>query len=344
MDQTRKKSALALDLNEWASWFEENRFPKFRAKQVLHWIYKKNISQWQETHNLPQDLRQLLMDQFIIQPFENIDLMIDSSDGTKKAVITLYDQYKIEAVLMPGKKRNTLCLSSQVGCAMDCKFCATGKMGFIRNLTVDEMVGQWYWASQTLGDEDRVDNIVFMGMGEPFLNYENVIKTLAILQADWGAGIGARKLTVSTVGIIPRIIDFAKDGGQVRLSLSLHAFDDDVRNSIMPINKKYNMTLLRDAIKKYFEISGRKITLEYVLIKDVNDSLENIENLKNLFLPYIHSMNVIHYNPIPQENFESTTFQQTKEFSYLVSRNGINATTRISKGRQIQAACGQLIK
>ncbi len=343
LTQISKKLAYDLDLLEWTNWVKQNKFELFRAKQIVEWLYKRHIENWSECSNLSKMLKEKLEQDFIISPFQSIDVKIALDDGTKKAVLTLYDGQKVEAVLMNERDRYTLCISSQVGCAMDCKFCATGKMGFMRNLSCGEILGQWIWACRN-SDKKDVDNVVYMGMGEPFLNYDNVLKTLNMLQADWGGSLGARRITVSTVGVLSKIKQFAVDGGQVRLSVSLHGLTDTMRLATMPIHKGYDMQKLKETIQAYYEKSGRRITLEYVLIKGVNDNTIYAQELVRDFKPYVHTMNVIYYNPISQEDFQACSQEETRRFVEAIEYEGMHVTVRFSKGRSIQAACGQLIK
>ena len=343
MKTNDQKNSLDFSLDQWKSWCKLNNIQLYRAKQILEWIYHKKITTWKECNNLPRDIKDKLDQEFVVSPFKKTDVLVSKNDGTKKAVITLHDNAKIETVLIKDKQRYTVCLSSQVGCALGCKFCATGKMGFIRHLSKAEIIGQWIWASQNVPDQSKIDNVVYMGMGEPFDNYENVIGSINVLQSSWGANLGARKISISTVGINPKIKSFASDVKQIRLSLSLHAFSDKVRSSIMPINKKYPLASLKEAINYYFKKTGRKITIEYVLIKGVNDDLSGLENIIKLFGPMTHSMNIIHFNKVADVPYESCSKREIYRFAEEIEKRGLKTTIRISKGSKIQAACGQLI-
>jgi 23S rRNA (adenine2503-C2)-methyltransferase len=319
----------------------ENEKP-FRKKQVMRAIYKELISDWDEATNLSLDLRNRLKESC------NLDIkaeLFESQDkDTYKALITLSDTKKIETVLMLHTgNRSTVCVSSQVGCPIGCAFCATGKMGFFRNLTVEEILEQVLFFSRMLkkkGDKE-ITNIVFMGMGEPFLNYDNVFKAIRIINDGNCFNIGSRKISVSTSGIIDGINKMAEEDLQVNLSISLHAPNDELRTKLMPINEKFPLEKVIEAVDNYINKTSRKVMYEYVMLKDINDTLECAEQLVKLFRKRSLSMlNLIVYNPTG--NFEPSLAETVKDFKNFLETHGLFVTQRYEFGQNINAACGQL--
>ncbi len=313
--------------------------PAFRATQVFDWIYKKGAVSFDRMTNLSPELRAKLAAVFSIGRLELADLR-RSKDGTEKYLFRLSDGPGIETVVIPARDRTTICLSTQAGCKFACAFCASGKMRFIRNLTAGEIVGQVLFLRDHL--EVVPSNLVFMGMGEPLDNYDNLARAISILNAPEGLGIAARRMTVSTAGVVPGIKRFKELGLQVNLSISLHAVTDAKRGALMPINRKYPLDSLLAAVEDYIRGGGRKITLEYVLIKGVNDSLEDASGLARIAARLKAKVNLIVFSPSPGIKFEPPDPARVQAFVAAVEAKKVPVTLRQSKGREIQAACGQL--
>jgi 23S rRNA (adenine2503-C2)-methyltransferase len=314
--------------------------PGFRKSQVFRALYKDLTSDWSEATALPKDLREKLEKEV---PLEILAEIFSSKDGrTVKAAIKLEDGLLIEAVLMKhNDKRNTVCVSSQVGCPLGCLFCETGKMGLKRNLTSSEIVGQVLFFARLLKDkEENVTNVVFMGMGEPFLNWDQAKKAIEILNDDNCFGIGARKISVSTAGIIEGIENLAREFPQINLAISLHAPDDELRSKLMPINKKYPLEKVLKAVDEYIEKTNRKVMFEYVMIDGVNDSEEQVKMLSKLLKKPLYMVNLIAYNPTSR--FKASSPEKIKKFKAILEKEGIFATQRYRFGTDIEAACGQL--
>ena len=312
----------------------------YRAKQVLDWVYNKKIKSIGEMTNLSKKLREDLQKEFYVS---NIILLqeVVSKDGTRKYLFEPADKQKIESVLMPDDKRLTLCVSTQVGCKFNCSFCYTGKMGFTRNLTAGEIVNQIMSVSKT---GKRITNIVFMGMGEPLDNYENVIKAAKIIFSPWGLGISASKITLSTCGLIPGLKRLKDENLKINLAISLNASDDNVRNRLMPVNKKYPLKELLKACREYPLKPRKRITFEYVLIKDVNDSEKDAKQLADLLKGIKCKINLLPFNKKPDAKIKCETPDQDKVdkfHEYLLSRN-FSVFTRKQRGIDISASCGQL--
>jgi 23S rRNA (adenine2503-C2)-methyltransferase len=359
---------------EVAARFAEWHEPPYRVDQVLDWIYRRRTTAWDAMTNLPKSLREKLGTNFSLTALELMRKQ-GSSDTTQKFLWKLRDGSFIESVLIPANPalygdsadRHTLCLSTQVGCAYGCRFCASGLEGWKRNLGAEEIADQvlaierWH-ASQgpkfqvsdvELAARQRettnhrpetrlIDNLVIMGMGEPLANYENLLKALRILNAPWGGGIGARKITVSTSGLAPQIRKLADEPLQFRLAISLHGATDDVRTRIMPVNRKYPLKELTDACVYYQEKKGRMITLEYILIAGVNDRLDQIKPLAQLAKKLHAKVNLIPYNKVEDLPWERPTGEVQDAFLIALERQGATATLRREKGHDIDAACGQL--
>ena len=312
----------------------------YRAKQVLDWVYNKKIKSIGEMTNLSKKLREDLQKEFYVS---NIILLqeVVSKDGTRKYLFEPADKQKIESVLMPDDKRLTLCVSTQVGCKFNCSFCYTGKMGFTRNLTSGEIVNQIMSISK---NEKRITNIVFMGMGEPLDNYENVIKAAKIIFSPWGLGISASKITLSTCGLIPGLKRLKDEKLKINLAISLNASDDNVRNRLIPVNKKYPLKELLKACREYPLKPRKRITFEYVLIKDVNDSEKDAKQLADLLKGIKCKINLLPFNKKPDAKSQYETPDQDKVdkfHEYLLSRN-FSVFTRKQRGIDISASCGQL--
>jgi 23S rRNA (adenine2503-C2)-methyltransferase len=310
----------------------------YRAKQIFHWLYQKGSLSFKEMSDISEKTRNELEQNFHIS-FPLIHSVFTSIDGTKKFVFKLQDNNFIETVLIPSHDRNTICISTQVGCKYGCKFCASGKR-FIRDLTSAEMINQVIYPLFSL--KTQINNIVVMGMGEPFDNFNNLIKFIKILNSKYGINIGARKIVVSTCGIIPGIKQFSKIGLQVRLSISFHATNNKIRNLLMPVNKKYPLEALIKTCQDYIQNTGRQITIEYILIKNINDTIDDAIKLSHIAKQLKASINLIPYQHIQGKEMYAPTKESIKKFTDIILNNHVRFTIRNSKGSEIQAACGQL--
>ncbi len=320
--------------------------PAYRAEQLLQWVYVKQAESFEQMSNLSAALRAKLAEEFTLNAVSEVTTR-HATDTTEKFLFQLNDGSLIETVLIPATPgltstddRQTVCVSTQVGCAFGCKFCASGLDGFKRNLSAAEIVDQ-VWQTQKLTKE-KVNNIVVMGMGEPFANYENVLRALRILNAPWAFGIGARKMTVSTVGIVTGIRRLAEEPMQIRLAVSLHGATDDVRGKIMPINRKFPMNELVAACEYYAATKGKMLTFEYILIKDVNDMIEQAHKLAAMARRVHAKVNLIPHNPVEGLGWQRPDRDRCKVFQHVLRQAAISATLRIDKGADIAAACGQL--
>jgi len=321
--------------------------PAYRAKQVLEWLYPKRAKAFAEMSNLPASLREQLDATF---GFETLELVrkLGSEDTTQKFLFKLEDGSLVETVLIPaspalygeGSDRHTLCISSQVGCAYGCKFCASGLNGFSRNLHAGEIVGQFLRVEELSGE--RINNVVFMGMGEPLANFDNFLRAVGILNASWGIGLGARHITVSTSGLAPKIRELAGQPLQIRLAVSLHGATDAVRDQIMPVNRKYPLAELLDACEEYCARKNQRITFEFILIEGINDSLEQATALGKIARGLDAKINCIPYNPVEGLAWKRPSLRRQDAFMAALDRTGADATIRREKGGDIDAACGQL--
>lgn len=329
------------------SLFTEWGEPKFRARQIIDWVYRKRATQFEEMTNLPLALRDRLAAHFDLRSL-TLARQQGSADTTRKLLFRLRDSRFVESVVIPANPtlygeradRRTICVSSQVGCAYDCKFCASGLAGFTRNLTPDEIVEQILQAEAL--DGQRIDNIVFMGMGEPLANLKNLLAAIEILNADWGVGIGARHMTISTSGLAPQIQKLAEQPLQVRLAISLHGATDEVRDQIMPVNKKYPLARLFEALRHYQELKKQMVTFEYILIQGVNDALEQATVLASRARSLHAKINLIPYNTVEGLPWKRPSEARQEEFLKVLRAAGAQATLRREKGHDIDAACGQL--
>lgn len=323
-------------LTEWKQ-------PAFRVNQIWEGIYRNLKSSPQEWSNLPSALKTRLQNDTDFSGLTPIDILQSEDGETVKTLFSTKDGKSVEAVLMKYDQRRTLCISSQAGCAMGCVFCATGQMGFSRNLTSGEIVEQvLHYARMLASENDHVTNIVVMGMGEPFHNYDNTLAAIDRLNDQRGFGLGARRFTISTVGLIPMIQRFAEEKRQVNLAVSLHAANDELRSSLLPVNKKYPLSDLIPTCREYVEITGRRITFEWALIQDVNDHPEDAQELANLIRGMICHVNVIPLNPTHEYAGKSTPLSRARDFAAELNNAGIPCTIRIRRGIDIQAGCGQL--
>lgn len=336
---------LNFDLPSLEAWFSEIGDKPFRAKQVIKWIYHHGVIDFSAMTNLSKSLRAQLEEKACIR-FPEVVTEQKSSDGTRKWLIRIDEKNSVETVFIPETDRGTLCISSQVGCPLDCKFCSTAQQGFNRNLTTAEIIGQVWIANQVLGYFETgkrvVSNIVFMGMGEPLLNYDNVLKTINLLTHDLGFGLARRKVTVSTSGIVPEI-DRLKHDSNVSLAISLHASNNELRDRIVPINRSYPLTVLLDACKRYTETrDDEPITIEYVMLQGVNDSQKDARNLVKCLQGIPAKVNLIPFNTFPGTNYRCSDIHTINAFRDVLMRAGIFTITRKTRGDDIDAACGQL--
>lgn len=334
-----KKDIKNFTLEELEKEMESLSEPPYRAGQVFSWLYQRGASDFGQLTDIPQKLREKLSDSYFISRLELVEVL-ESKDKTQKFLFKLADENFIETVLIPSGQRKTVCLSTQVGCKYRCSFCASGLNGFKRNLFPAEMTGQILYLLHTV--KQSLTNFVFMGMGEPLDNFENLSRTIAIMNSPEGLGIATRRITVSTGGVIPGIEHLKNLGLQVNLSVSLHAVNDSLRNKLMPINKKYPLQKLIRACQDYVESTGRMITLEYVLIRDVNDSLNDAKKLAMIAKRLRAKVNLIPYSQVCGLGFKTPQKKAIDNFQKELERNKVRATLRRSKGEDIKAACGQL--
>lgn len=342
-----KISIKSLSRDELAKQLTEMDEPAFRTEQILRWIYEKRVRLFSEMSNLTATLRERLMAQFSLGDLE-IVRVVGSRDTTRKFLFRLHDANLIETVLIPASPalygtrsdRRTVCVSTQVGCAYGCKFCASGLEGWKRNLRADEIVDQLIAIERETAE--RIDNVVFMGMGEPLANYDNLMRAIQIINAPWGIGIGARRITVSTSGLVRQIRMLAEQPLQVRLAISLHGATDEVRGRIMPINRRYPLRELFEACRYYTERKKQRITFEYILIAGVNDSENDALELTKRARELEAKVNLIPYNTVEDLNWRRPTLDQQEKFLTILRQNNVAATLRREKGHDIAAACGQL--
>ena len=311
----------------------------FRAEQIFKWLYQEKVKRFDEMTNLSLDLREKLKQNYTICNFEVIKKQ-ESKDGTKKYLFDLLDGNAIETVLMSYHHGFSICVSSQIGCKMGCKFCASTGIQFVRNLTSGEIIEQIIKVEQD--EKIKISNIVFMGIGEPLDNYENVINAIRIINNPKGLNIGARHISISTSGLVPQIYRLAKENIQCTLSISLHATTDTKRSEMMPVNNAYNIEKLIKACKDYIKTTNRRISFEYALAKDNNDNLEDAKKLTNLLKGMICHVNLIPINKIENGNYTKSTNENIIKFRDYLNEHGIVATIRRELGSDIEAACGQL--
>lgn len=332
-----------LSRQQLADWLESRGRRAFRTDQILRWVYLRQTDSFEDMTNLGKPLRADLDAAFVnprLQP-ENESV---SQDGSRKTLYRLHDGRYIETVLIPEKDHFTLCISSQVGCSQGCRFCMTARGGLARNLSAGEIISQVRDAQQQVQVQDGMplSNIVFMGMGEPLANYANVIQALAtITDGDWGLKISARRVTVSTAGLVPKMVDLGRDT-RVNLAVSLNATDDDTRSRLMPINRKYPIADLMAACRRYPLPPRRKITFEYILMKGINDSMEDARRLVKLLRPIKAKINLIPFNEYPGSDFQRPDPSQISRFQEFLADHHYTVIVRHSKGQDIGAACGQL--
>lgn len=332
----------SLNYQELLAKIEELGEKSFRGKQIYDWLHQKAVMNFDEMTNLSKALREKLNHNFYIAKTQIVE-KLESKDGcTTKFLFALQDGSVIESVLMKYKHGNSVCISSQVGCRMGCNFCASTLGGLERNLSVSEMLGQIYAIQNRKGE--RVSNVVVMGTGEPLDNYDNLVKFIRMLTDEHGYNMSQRNITVSTCGLVEKIQKLAQEKLQITLAISLHAPNDEVRKTLMPVANKYSIAEIMKVCKEYYEITGRRISFEYSLVKDVNDSKEYAEELGNLLRGKNCHVNLIPVNPIEERNYRDSDTSFVKNFKLTLERFGINVTIRREMGRDIDAACGQLRK
>lgn len=335
----KREYILDLDKRELENALVEMGEPKYRGGQVFSWIYK-GISDFSHMANIPKALRDKVAEKFSLRPMSIEGVQTSKSDGTKKYLFRLPDGNAIEAVFMKYKYGNTLCVSSQAGCRMGCKFCASTMEGLARNLSSGEMIGEILEVERDTGE--KINHIVVMGTGEPFDNYESVSKFIRTINDKDGLNIGMRNITVSTCGIVPGILRFAEDFPQTNLAISLHAATDEKRSMLMPVNKAYPLKELLDGCRKYVNITSRRITFEYTLIKDKNDSREDGEMLIKLLKGLLCHVNLIPLNEVKETGLKTPNREAAFEFQKQLEAKGIPTTVRRELGDDIDGACGQL--
>lgn len=345
---TDKVNLLGLTQPQLESFFDSIGEKRFRAGQVMKWIHHFGIDDFDAMSNLGKALKEKLKAVAEIRGPEIVSEDI-SRDGTRKWVIRVASGSCVETVYIPQNGRGTLCVSSQAGCALDCSFCSTGKQGFNSNLTAAEVIGQVWIANKSFGTvpakiDRAITNVVMMGMGEPLLNFDNVVAAMRIMMDDLGYGISKRKVTLSTSGVVPMIEELAKHI-DVSLALSLHAPNDELRNELVPINRKYPLAMLLDACQRYIGQLGEKrvLTIEYTLLKDVNDLPEHAHQMIELLRNVPCKINLIPFNPFPHSGYERPSKNATRRFQELLQQAGFNVTVRTTRGDDIDAACGQLV-
>ena len=333
----------SLSENQIIEFFEQKGFDSYRGKQVYEWIWKKSTYSFDEMTNLSKDLRLMLDSNFVINHIE-VDKIQKSSDGTIKNAVKLFDDYTVESVLIPTNDRTTACVSSQVGCSLDCKFCATSKLKRMRNLNPDEIYDQVVTINnQSLKYFKRsLSNIVFMGMGEPLMNYNNLIESIEKISSDKGLNMSQKRIVVSTSGIPKMIKKLADEDLKVNLALSLHSALEETRNKIMPFSTKFSLEDIKESLLYWYSKTKRRITFEYIVWKGINDSVDDINALVNYCKSIPSKVNLIEYNSIGDENFTSASQSMIDLYKDLLEKNKITVTVRRSRGKDIDAACGQL--
>lgn len=332
----------SLTYEELAEQLLEMGEKKFRISQIYNWLHVKMVHRFDEMTNLSLALRKKLEEKYEIAALEPVEVLVSKIDGTRKYLFRLSDGNVIESVLMRYHHGNSVCISTQAGCRMGCRFCASTLDGLARNLTAGEMLDEIYQISQSIGE--RISNVVLMGSGEPMDNFSNVCKFLTMISDEHGQNISQRNLTLSTCGLVPKIIELADKNLQITLAISLHAADDQTRQELMPIAKKYQISELISACRYYIEKTGRRITFEYSLVAGVNDNEAEARKLLNLVSGMLCHVNLIPVNPIKERDYKQSSRKKIEQFKNILEKNGINVTIRREMGRDINGACGQLRK
>jgi 23S rRNA (adenine2503-C2)-methyltransferase len=344
MVKTAQKNIRYLNLDDLEQYFESIGEKKFRARQVYEWLWQKRARDFVDMTNLSKELRQNLSENFTL-PALSIDTVQYSSDGTTKSRFKTFDGHLVEGVLIPTETRYTACVSSQIGCSLNCKFCATGYMERKRNLDFDEIYDEVVLINQQCEKvyHKKLSNIVYMGMGEPLLNYKNVLRSIERITSPDGLGMSPRRITVSTAGISKMIKQLGDDKVKFKLALSLHAANDRKRHEIMPINDTNNIQSLIEALNYFYKQTGNEITFEYILFNNFNDSLKDADELIKIYRQVPADLvNIIEYNPIEFAKFSKPEEEKVEAFIAYLGKNRVNARLRKSRGKDIDAACGQL--
>ncbi len=333
-----------LNFEQLQNWMADQKLPKYRAEQIYHWLWLKNASSFDEMSDLPKTLRALLSSHFEIKQIQTQSIQI-SKDKTIKCAIRLFDNNTVESVLIPTKDRATACVSSQVGCSLDCKFCATAQLKRKRNLDYQEVYQQVYFIKELAKDKYNLNltNIVYMGMGEPLLNYNNVLKSIEMITSPKGLGMSHQRITVSTSGIAKMIVKLADDNVRFNLALSLHSAIEEKRQQMMSISSSNTLEMLSNALNYFYEKTGTRPTLEYLMLYEFNDSLQDAKALVDFCRKVKSKVNLIEYNPIENSPFKKTTPERLNAFKEYLEKNRIIVTVRKSRGQDIDAACGQLV-
>ena len=339
-----KKDIRNIDKQELIEFFISKRIPKFRANQVYEWLWKKRAISFDEMTSLSKELRELLKEYFVINAVK-IHKAEKSIDGTAKYSLKLHDNNLVEGVLIPSKKRLTACVSSQVGCSLACNFCATGTLKLERNLSYSEIYDQVFILNEEakLNFGRSLSNIVFMGMGEPLLNYDNLLKGINLITTEKGLAISAKRITVSTAGISKMITKLADDNVKFHLAISLHSAKDNTREELMPINRAIPLEKLQDSIRYFYDKTGSRITYEYILFSNINDSLEDAHELVKFSRISPCKINLIEYNPVDDLAYTKSSNKKTNDFIHFLENKNVIVNLRKSKGKDINAACGQLV-
>ncbi|NLX14346.1 MAG: 23S rRNA (adenine(2503)-C(2))-methyltransferase RlmN [Phycisphaerales bacterium] len=340
--ESEKKHLLGVTLEDFAAYCDEQNLPAYRAKQVFEWVYKHGGGDFSAMSNLSKPLRQQLAEHWMVTTAVPADRR-EATDHTLKLLLRWPDEATSECVLIPDDRRQTACISSQVGCPVRCVFCASGHGGLQRQLKAGEIVEQALTLARLSESQgQRLSHIVVMGIGEPLANYNNVIKAIRIINADWGLNIGARKITVSTVGLPKQIRQLAAEDIQINLAISLHAPTDELRQELIPWAKNTRIDELVQAVRDYFKATGREVTIEYLLLGGVNDKVEHAHRLVTLCRRMRCNVNLIRYNPVPGLDFQRPDSSATHWFVQQLRERGVNVHVRKSRGLDIDAACGQL--
>ena len=339
----KKRDIRALTKEQLREFFVSIEDQSFRGTQVYEWLWSKGAHHFDDMTNLSKETREMLSQHFVINHIE-VDEMQRSSDGTIKNAVKLHDGFTVESVLIPTFSRTTACVSSQVGCSLDCKFCATAKLKRMRNLNPDEIYDQVV----AIDKESRIynnmslSNIVYMGMGEPLMNYKNVLASIEKITSPEGLGMSPKRITISTSGVPKMIKKLADDEVKFHLAVSLHSAIDEIRTQIMPFNAKFPLSDLKDSLIYWYEKTGRKVTYEYLIWKDINDQQKDIDALIDFCQAIPCKVNIIEYNPIDDGIFQQAESKITDQYKNALEKNGITVTVRRSRGKDIDAACGQL--
>lgn len=334
-----KKDLKTFTLEELESYLEDNKYPKYHAQQIFIWIYQKKAEDFSSMSNISLELRKKLGEDFYLSSLK-LEEKLKSKDETRKYLFGLEDKNAIESVLIPHRERNTVCLSTQVGCKYSCRFCASGAAGFIRNLNQAEILNQVLSIKKDVKRD--ISNIVFMGIGEPLDNYDALLRSIRIINAKYGFYIGQRKITISSCGLVDGINKLTKEGLQVELSISLHSAIDEKRNQIIPLNKKYPLNKLLQSVREFAKITKRKVTFEYILLGGFNTSLEDAKALVSFVGELDCKINLIPFNPVCDSEFLAPAKLEVLFFEDYLLKHNIDVTIRQPRGKDIEAACGQL--